>query len=62
MLNENGQEKLYFIVETKGSVLTEALRETEKAKIKCGKKHFEALGADIKFDVAAGYDLWREER
>ena len=36
-------EKLYFVVETKGSKFTEDLRGTEKDKIICGGKHFKAL-------------------
>ncbi|MGL4999297.1 MAG: type III restriction endonuclease subunit R, partial [Cetobacterium sp.] len=32
--------KLYFVVETKGSLFEDDLRETEKLKIQCGKEHF----------------------
>ena len=39
-----GEERLYFVVETKGSVLSEDLRLIEKWKIECGRKHFEAIG------------------
>lgn len=34
----------YFVVETKGSMDTEDLREKELIKIKCAIKHFEAIG------------------
>jgi Restriction endonuclease len=47
-INENGIDKLYFVAETKGSILNEDLRPTEKGKIQCGKKHFEALGTGVK--------------
>ena len=40
--NDEG-ERLYFVVETKGSVSVEDLRESESAKIACGRKHFEAM-------------------
>ncbi len=36
-------EKLYFVVETKGSVHANDLRHKEGAKIACGKRHFEAI-------------------
>ena len=37
------EERLYFVVETKGSVVVEDLRAIEKAKIDCAEKHFEAI-------------------
>ena len=40
---EDGHERLYFVVETKGSVVGDALRPIEDGKIKCGKAHFKAL-------------------
>ena len=38
------EERLYFVVETKGSVLAEDLRSLEKAKTDCALKHFQAIG------------------
>ena len=43
LMEVDGMEKLYFVVETKGSLFDEDLRGKETAKIKCGKAHFEAL-------------------
>ena len=43
VLGENGQERLYFVVETKGGLLPDALRPIEEGKINCGKAHFKAL-------------------
>jgi type III restriction enzyme len=43
VVNDNGQEKLYFVVETKGSTWWGDLRHVEGAKIKCGEKHFEEI-------------------
>ena len=43
VVENNGEEKLYFVVETKGSTWTDELRHLEGAKIKCGEKHFEEL-------------------
>ena len=39
----SGEERLYFVVETKGSLFTDDLRDNEAAKIACGEAHFEAL-------------------
>ncbi|EAU56098.1 type III restriction-modification system endonuclease [Mariprofundus ferrooxydans] len=38
-------EKLYFVIETKGSVHANDLRHKEGAKIACGRKHFEAIAS-----------------
>lgn len=42
----DGQERLYFVVETKGSLFTDDLRDQEAAKIACGEVHFKALAID----------------
>lgn len=51
-VEEDGKEKLYFIVETKGSTASEDLRKTELQKIRCGKKHFAAINTGITFKQA----------
>jgi len=43
LVEQDGAERLYFVVETKGSLFVEDLRDKESAKIACGKAHFEAL-------------------
>ena len=43
MKQEDGEDILYFVVETKGSSLSSDLRTKESLKIKCARKHFEAL-------------------
>lgn len=43
--NQN-KEKLYFIVETKGTTFEEGIRGLEDSKIECGRKHFEVLEVD----------------
>jgi len=45
LVEDNGQEKLYFVVETKGSTWWDDLRHHEGAKIKCGEKHFEEIAS-----------------
>ena len=43
LVEQDGNERLYFVVETKSSLFTDDLRDKESAKIKCGKAHFQAL-------------------
>jgi type III restriction enzyme len=43
VIEKDGEERLYFVVETKSSLFAEDLRAKEAAKIACGKKHFEAI-------------------
>ncbi len=48
---------IYFIAETKGSMKSMELREVEKAKIECAKKHFKAICNDkVKYDVINNYE------
>ena len=61
VVEDDGQRKLYFVVETKGSVEEESLRPTELAKIRCGEKHFEALGNEAKFMRANNFQSFTEQ-
>jgi len=42
----DGQQRLYFVVETKGSLFDDELRNREGGKIKCGAAHFTALASE----------------
>jgi len=44
LVEHEAAERLYFVVETKGSLMPGALRNAEDAKIACGKAHFDAIG------------------
>jgi len=44
----NGEEKLYFVLESKGSVSKEDRRGKENYKINCAKKHFKVLSNEYK--------------
>ncbi|RSB40958.1 restriction endonuclease subunit R [Brevundimonas sp. 357] len=46
LVQVDGEERLYFVVETKGSLFTDDLRDNEAAKIACGEEHFKALAVD----------------
>jgi type III restriction enzyme len=43
LVEVDGRERLYFVVETKGSLVDGDLREAEQARIACGRAHFRAL-------------------
>ena len=43
LLDHDGVQRLYFVVETKSSLFADDLRDKESAKIECGKAHFAAL-------------------
>ena len=43
LVEQDGCERLYFVVETKSSLFTDDLRDKERAKIHCGEAHFRAL-------------------
>jgi type III restriction enzyme len=53
---KNGEQKLYFVIETKGTLLSDALREKELGKIKCGREHFRALENNVEYDLANSFD------
>ena len=59
LVENDGGEHLYFVVETKGSLSTDDLRNKERAKIQCGKAHFNALAvreAPAKYVVKTSVD------
>lgn len=51
---DGNEEKLFFVVESKGTTLFGDTRPKEQGKIDCGKKHFKALGTEL--IVAASMD------
>ncbi|UOG93749.1 MAG: DEAD/DEAH box helicase family protein [Candidatus Thiothrix sulfatifontis] len=55
LVEQDGKERLYFVVETKGTLLSDALRPVEDGKIKCGRAHFAAMENDVQFTKANGF-------
>ncbi|WP_413204971.1 type III restriction-modification system endonuclease [Rhodospirillum sp. A1_3_36] len=45
LVEASGEERLYFVVETKGSLFVDDLRDIEAGKIACGEAHFSALAS-----------------
>jgi type III restriction enzyme len=60
LVEMDGEQRLYFVVESKGSLFSDALRPAEQVKIDCGREHFKALGTDVRFRVANNYDTFTE--
>lgn len=46
LVEEDNEQRLYFVVETKSSLFADDLRDKESAKILCGKAHFQALAME----------------
>lgn len=49
VIDKQGVEKLYFVIESKGTENRLELRPEELAKIICAEKHFKAIGTEAKF-------------
>ncbi|QFQ13716.1 restriction endonuclease subunit R [Pseudoprevotella muciniphila] len=48
---------IYFVAETKGSLDETQLRESERSKIECARRHFETIaGSSITYGVVTKYD------
>ncbi len=54
-LNKNGEEKLYFVLETKGDTNFMHLKTSEQLKIHCGKEHFKALNMGIEMQTTTDW-------
>ncbi len=60
LVDHDEGEKLYFVVETKGTILGDMLRPIEKAKIDCGRAHFKVLGETVDFTVADNFETFMD--
>lgn len=57
VFREGSVKHVYFIAETKGSMREVDLRETEKSKIACARRHFASLSNSVvKYDVVNSYN------
>jgi len=48
-VDKDGVERLYFVLETKGTSTIEGLKGFEASKIHCGERHFAAVGGNVVF-------------
>ena len=60
LVEDVGERKLYFVLETKANISAEALRPMEHAKIQCGYEHFKALGNEVVFKPVDSFDHFIE--
>lgn len=60
LVENDGTEQLYFVVESKGSNMFDMLRPAEQAKIECGRKHCKALDSDVEFTVADTFERFMD--
>lgn len=60
-MDKDGEEKLYFVLETKGSTDRFDLRQEEQMKIHCGKEHFRALDSGVDFRLATSWEQMKKE-
>lgn len=58
-LDKNGEKKMYFILETKGTTDLFGLRTPEQLKIHCGIEHFKSLHNGIEMEVATNWKDFR---
>lgn len=59
LVEKEGVETLFFVVETKGSTDQEDLRMKEDGKITCGRKHFAALENGVTYKLANSYEKFK---
>lgn len=59
-LDQDGVEKLYFVLETKGSTDRMNLRTKEQLKIHCGKQHFRELKTGVDMQVANNWEAFKQ--
>jgi len=60
LVEKDNEEKLYFVVESKGSLFTDDLRDTEEAKIKCATEHFKEVSQETKFIQSNSFEHMKE--
>lgn len=53
---EGSVKHIYFVAETKGDISDLQLREVEKAKIECARRHFSVISSDaVKYSAVSSY-------
>lgn len=60
-IDKDGTKKMYFVLETKGSLDSNDRRVKENLKIQCCEKHFKALNNNIKFKTVQNWHKFKSE-
>ena len=61
LIEVDGKDKLYFVLETKADTMFDSLRPIEEANIRYGRKHFEALDYEVEFKDIDNFKRFIEE-
>jgi type III restriction enzyme len=59
LVERDGEERLYLVVETKGTLFTDDLPDAQGLKIQCGRAHFRDVSvgeAPARYEVATSFD------
>jgi type III restriction enzyme len=59
LIERDGAERLYLVVETKDTLFTDDLPDAQGSRIKCGRRHFEALAvgeSPARYEVATSFE------
>ena len=51
-IDADGEQRLYFVLETKGTTQIGDLRTPEQQKVHCGEQHFAALCNEVEMHAA----------
>ena len=60
LIEKDNEEKLYFVVESKGSDLGLDIKTSESSKIKCAEKHFEEISSKVNLVQSHNFANLRE--
>jgi len=60
VIQQNGIDKLYFIAETKGTNHIQELPPQQRNKVLSGRKHFEVLDNQLKYEVVTSLRILKE--
>ena len=58
-IEKEGEKKMYFVLETKGTTDEYKLRPEERLKIHCGREHFKALANEIDYEFTTDWKSFK---
>ena len=61
VIQKDNDDKLYFVAETKGMTLESSLRGSELNKIHSGRKHFEVIDSELKYELTTSLKMLKRE-
>jgi type III restriction enzyme len=61
VIQKDNDDRLYFVAETKGTSLESSLRGSEMNKINSGRKHFEIVDSELKYELTTSLKMLKRE-